>query len=68
MGYTQGAGKATALRNRAPSAARRARAVELRTAGLTYQAIAEELGYKNRAQIAMARAPVHHALKGAEPR
>src|ERR1035437_6943000 len=35
-------------RNRALAAARRARAVELRTAGLTYDQIAMELGYANR--------------------
>jgi len=34
-------------RNHALAAARRARAVELRTAGLTYDQIAVELGYAN---------------------
>jgi cyanate lyase len=35
-------------RNRALAAARRAKAVKLRTAGLTYDQIAMELGYANR--------------------
>jgi hypothetical protein len=38
-------------RNRALAAARRARAVELRTAGLTYDQIAIELGYANRGTV-----------------
>jgi hypothetical protein len=38
-------------RNRALAAARRARAVELRTAGLTYDRIATELGYANRGTV-----------------
>jgi hypothetical protein len=38
-------------RNRALAAARRARAVELRTAGLTYDQIAAELGYANRGTV-----------------
>ena len=38
-------------RNRALAAARKARAVELRTAGWTYQEIADELGYKNRGAV-----------------
>ena len=38
-------------RNRALSAARRARAVELRTQGLTYEQIAAQLGYKNRGTV-----------------
>ncbi|MGO4600088.1 hypothetical protein [Terrabacter sp. 2RAF25] len=38
-------------RNRALAAARRARAVELRTQGWTYQAIADELGYAGRAPV-----------------
>lgn len=38
-------------RNRALAAARRARAVELRTAGLTYDQIAMELGYANRGTV-----------------
>src|SRR5450759_455971 len=38
-------------RNRALSAARRARAVELRTAGLTYEQIAVKLGYANRGTV-----------------
>jgi hypothetical protein len=38
-------------RNRALAAARRAKAVELRTAGLTYDQIAVELGYANRGTI-----------------
>jgi hypothetical protein len=38
-------------RNRALAAARRARAVELRTAGLTYDQIAVELGYANRGTV-----------------
>jgi len=38
-------------RNRALAAARRARAVELRTAGLTYDRIAAELGYANRGTV-----------------
>jgi hypothetical protein len=38
-------------RNRALAAARRARAVELRTAGLTYERIAVELGYANRGTV-----------------
>jgi hypothetical protein len=37
--------------NRALAAARRARAVELRTAGLTYDRIAVELGYANRGTV-----------------
>src|SRR6185436_1468230 len=35
-------------RNRALAAARRARAVELRTQGFTFERIADELGYSNR--------------------
>lgn len=35
-------------RNRALAAARRARAVELKTAGLTYQQVASELGYTSK--------------------
>src|ERR1035437_1655622 len=38
-------------RNRALAAARRARAVELRTTGLTYGQIAMELGYANRGTV-----------------
>jgi hypothetical protein len=38
-------------RNRALAAARRARAVELRTTGLTYDQIAAELGYANRGTV-----------------
>ena len=38
-------------RNRALSAARRARAVELRTQGLTYEQIAVRLGYANRGTV-----------------
>src|SRR5664280_1761204 len=38
-------------RNRALAAARRARAVELRTAGLTYDQIAIQLGYPNRGTV-----------------
>src|SRR5450759_3628312 len=38
-------------RNRALSAARRARAVELRTQGLTYEQIAVKLGYANRGTV-----------------
>ena len=38
-------------RNRALAAARRARAVKLRTAGLTYDQIAKELGYANRGTV-----------------
>jgi hypothetical protein len=38
-------------RNRPLAAARRARAVELRTAGLTYDQIAIELGYANRGTV-----------------
>src|SRR5664280_423572 len=38
-------------RNRALAAARRARAVELRTAGRTYDQIAVELGYANRGTV-----------------
>ena len=38
-------------RNRALAAARQARAVELRTAGWTYQGIADELGYSNRGAV-----------------
>jgi cyanate lyase len=38
-------------RNRALAAARRARAVELRTTGLTYDQIATELGYANRGTV-----------------
>jgi hypothetical protein len=38
-------------RNRALAAARRARAIELRTAGLTYDQIAIELGYANRGTV-----------------
>jgi hypothetical protein len=34
-------------RNRALAAARQARAVELATRGMTYQQIADELGYSN---------------------
>ena len=35
-------------RDRALAAARRARAVELKTAGLTYEQVARELGYTSR--------------------
>ena len=45
-------------RNRALAAARRVRAVELRTAGLTYDQIAAELGYAN-------RGTVYHVVSGA---
>ncbi len=38
-------------RNRAPAAARAARAVDLRTAGWTYQRIADQLGYANRGAV-----------------
>jgi hypothetical protein len=38
-------------RNKALATARRARAVELRTQGWTYQAIANELGYRNRGAV-----------------
>ena len=38
-------------RNRALAAARRARAVELRTTGLTYAQIATELGYAHRGTV-----------------
>jgi hypothetical protein len=38
-------------RNRALAAARRARAVELRTAGLTYDQIATDLGYSSRGTV-----------------
>ncbi|USQ75345.1 helix-turn-helix domain-containing protein [Ornithinimicrobium cryptoxanthini] len=38
-------------RNRALAAARRARAVRLRTQGMTYQQIADELGYTHRASV-----------------
>jgi hypothetical protein len=38
-------------RNRALAAARRARAVDLRTAGLTYDEIATELGYASRGTV-----------------
>src|SRR5450631_213550 len=38
-------------RNRALGAARRARAVELRTQGWTYEQIAVELGYANRGTV-----------------
>ena len=46
-------------RNTALAAARRTRAVELRTQGWTYDAIAEELGYAHRATV---YAIVHKAL------
>ena len=45
-------------RNRALSAARRVRAVELKTAGLIYEQIAAELGYAN-------RGTVHHIVSDA---
>ncbi|WP_156415570.1 hypothetical protein [Terrabacter sp. Soil811] len=45
-------------RNRALASARHARAVELATEGLTYQAIADELGYAN-------RGTVHHIVHDA---
>ncbi len=35
-------------RNRALAQARKAKAIQLRTAGYTYQAIADQLGYANR--------------------
>jgi hypothetical protein len=38
-------------RNRALAAAPRVRAIELRTAGLTYQEIADQLGYRNRGAV-----------------
>jgi hypothetical protein len=38
-------------RNHALARARQARAVELATAGLTYQQIADELGYANKATV-----------------
>ena len=38
-------------RNRALAAARRTRAVELRTQGWTYEQIADELGYANRGTV-----------------
>ncbi|WP_270886539.1 hypothetical protein [Pedococcus sp. 5OH_020] len=38
-------------RNRALAAARRARAIELRTQGRTYESIATELGYANRGTV-----------------
>ncbi|WP_270889986.1 helix-turn-helix domain-containing protein [Pedococcus sp. 5OH_020] len=38
-------------RNRALAAARRARAIELRTQGWTYESIATELGYANRGTV-----------------
>ena len=38
-------------KNRALAAARRARAVELKSAGLTYEAIATKLGYANRGTV-----------------
>ncbi|MGO4341552.1 helix-turn-helix domain-containing protein [Pedococcus sp. 2YAF34] len=38
-------------RNRALAAARRTRAIELRAQGLTYEQIAEELGYANRGTV-----------------
>lgn len=38
-------------RNRALAAARRARAIELRAQGQTYERIAEELGYANRGTV-----------------
>ena len=38
-------------RNRALAVARRARAIELRTQGLTYKEIAAELGYANRGTV-----------------
>ena len=38
-------------RNRALAAARQARAVELATHGMTYQQIADELGYANRGTV-----------------
>jgi hypothetical protein len=38
-------------RNRALAAARQARAVELATAGMTYQRIADELGFANRGTV-----------------
>lgn len=38
-------------KNRALAAARRVRAVELKTAGLTYEQIATELGYANRGTV-----------------
>ena len=38
-------------RNRALAAARQARAVELATSGMTYQRIADELGYSNRGTV-----------------
>ncbi|EWS99639.1 hypothetical protein N865_21725 [Intrasporangium oryzae NRRL B-24470] len=48
-------------RNMALAAARRARAVELRTQGWTYQQIADELGYANRGAVYQA---VSKALQG----
>lgn len=50
-------------RNRALASARRARAVELRTHGWTYQAIATELGYANRGTV---HAIVRQALSNQE--
>lgn len=38
-------------RNKALAAARRSRAVELRTQGWSYEAIAEEMGYANRGTV-----------------
>ncbi|WP_141845244.1 helix-turn-helix domain-containing protein [Humibacillus xanthopallidus] len=46
-------------RNRALAAARQARAVELATQGLTYQAIADELGYAHKGTVYRM---VHQAL------
>src|SRR5918994_6925159 len=45
-------------RNRALAGARRARVLELRAQGWTYEAIADQLGYTS-------RATVHHILKAA---
>jgi transposase-like protein len=45
--------------NKALAAARRARAVELVTQGMTYQQVADELGYANRGTVYRI---VHHAL------
>jgi transposase-like protein len=46
-------------RNRAPAAARHARAIQLATEGRTYQEIADELGYANRGTVYRI---VHQAL------
>ena len=55
-------------RNRALAAARRVRAVELRTAGHTYHQIATELGYANRGTVyrVVANALETHTVEAVE--